>query len=185
MSTQSCLTLCNPMDCSPPDCSVPGIFQARILEKVAISFSRGSSQLPRDQKLCGQEQKDTSSVFLPSTLSLGRFEMASTKPEGQVVVSAACLVSPAHGMLSKATLVALWAAVFVAERQWDPNPRISGSPCLNFLQESLLVCENTSEGQSVIADGPSHRWRENPPPDSSHPLPSLFIYRTRSNFNFY
>ena len=57
--TQLCLTLCdpwivarvlscvqlfaNPMDCSPPDSSVHGILQARILEWVAISFSRGSS----------------------------------------------------------------------------------------------------------------------------------------------
>ena len=41
---QSCLTLCDPMDCSPPGSSVCGISQARILEWVAISFSRGSSQ---------------------------------------------------------------------------------------------------------------------------------------------
>ena len=40
---QSCLTLCNPIDCSPPGFSVHGILQARILEWVAISFSRGSS----------------------------------------------------------------------------------------------------------------------------------------------
>ena len=39
--------LCDPTDCSPAGCSVRGIFQARILECVAISFSRGSSQ-PRD-----------------------------------------------------------------------------------------------------------------------------------------
>ena len=44
---QSCLTLCNPMHCSPPGFSVHDILQARILEWVAISFSRGSSQ-PRD-----------------------------------------------------------------------------------------------------------------------------------------
>ena len=44
---QSCLTLCDSMDCSPPDDSVHGIFQARILEWVAISYSRGSP-LPRD-----------------------------------------------------------------------------------------------------------------------------------------
>ena len=42
---QSCLTLCDLMDCSPPGSSVYGIFQARILEWVAISFSRGSSRL--------------------------------------------------------------------------------------------------------------------------------------------
>ena len=46
--TQSCPTLCDPMDCSLPGSSVHGIFQARILEWVAISFSRGSSQ-PRDR----------------------------------------------------------------------------------------------------------------------------------------
>ena len=45
--TQSCPTLCDPMDCSLPGSSVHGIFQARILEWVVISFSRGSSQ-PRD-----------------------------------------------------------------------------------------------------------------------------------------
>ena len=41
---QSCLTLCDPMDCSPPGSSVHGILQARRLEWVAISSSRGSSQ---------------------------------------------------------------------------------------------------------------------------------------------
>ena len=38
--TQSCLTLCDPMDCSLPGFSVHGIFQARILEWGAISFSK-------------------------------------------------------------------------------------------------------------------------------------------------
>ena len=37
---QSCPTLCDPMDCSPSGSSVHGIFQPRILEWVAISFSR-------------------------------------------------------------------------------------------------------------------------------------------------
>ena len=45
---QSCLTLCNPMDCSLPGFSIHGIFQARVLEWVATPFSWGSSQ-PRDQ----------------------------------------------------------------------------------------------------------------------------------------
>ena len=47
-SLQSCPTLCNPTDCSPPGPSVHGILQARILEWVAMPFSRGSSP-PRDQ----------------------------------------------------------------------------------------------------------------------------------------
>ena len=49
---QSCVTLCDPdpdpMDCSLPKSSVHGILQARILEWVAIPFSRGSSRA-RDQ----------------------------------------------------------------------------------------------------------------------------------------
>ena len=45
---QSCLSLCHPMDCNPPDSSVHGIFQARILEWFAISYSRESSQ-PKEQ----------------------------------------------------------------------------------------------------------------------------------------
>ena len=46
--TQLCLTRCDPMVCSLPGSSVHGILQARILEWVAISFSRGSSW-PRNQ----------------------------------------------------------------------------------------------------------------------------------------
>ena len=45
---QSCRTLCNSVDCSLPGFSVHGILQARILEWVTISFSRGSSR-PRDR----------------------------------------------------------------------------------------------------------------------------------------
>ena len=50
----------NPMDCSLPGSSVHGILQARILEQVAISFSRGSSQ-PRDQIRISQ---DAGSLFI-------------------------------------------------------------------------------------------------------------------------
>ena len=45
---QPCLTLCGPMACTQTRSSVHGLLQARILEWVAIPFSRGSSQ-PRDQ----------------------------------------------------------------------------------------------------------------------------------------
>ena len=47
MCAQSCLMLCDSMECSPQSSSAYGIFQARILEWVVISFSRRSSQ-PRD-----------------------------------------------------------------------------------------------------------------------------------------
>ena len=53
---QSCPTLCNSMGCSPPNSSVHGISQVRILEGVAISFSRGSSW-PRD-RTCKSPTRD-------------------------------------------------------------------------------------------------------------------------------
>ena len=46
--TQSCLTLCNPVDCSPPGSSACSILRERILEWVATPSSRGSPQ-PRDR----------------------------------------------------------------------------------------------------------------------------------------
>ena len=46
--TELCPTLCDPMDCSLSGFSVHGIFQASVLEWIAISFSRGSSQ-PRNR----------------------------------------------------------------------------------------------------------------------------------------
>ena len=45
---QSCPTFCDPMDCSLPGSSIHGIFQAKILECIAMPFSRGSSW-PRDR----------------------------------------------------------------------------------------------------------------------------------------
>ena len=40
MCTQSCRTLCDPMDCNPPGSYIHGTFQTKILERVAISFSK-------------------------------------------------------------------------------------------------------------------------------------------------
>ena len=68
--TQLCLTLCDPVDCSLPCTSIHGIFQAKILEWIAISFSRRSSQ-PRDQTC----------VFSISALASGFF---TTDPPGSV-----------------------------------------------------------------------------------------------------
>ena len=48
LALQSCLTLCNSLDCSPPGCHVHGILQARILEWDAMPSFRRSSR-PRDR----------------------------------------------------------------------------------------------------------------------------------------
>ena len=68
---QLCLTLCNPVDCCPPGSSVHGILQARILEWVAISYSRESSQ-PRD-----------GTMYLTSPALAGRFFTTITTWEAQ------------------------------------------------------------------------------------------------------
>ena len=78
-AAQSCLTLCDPMGYSLPGSSVHGIFQARVLEWVAISFSRGSSQ-PRDRtqvfhivsKTLYRLSHQGSPIYLKSGLKKGR-----------------------------------------------------------------------------------------------------------------
>ena len=65
---KSCLTLCNPVDRSPPGSSVHGILQARILEWVAISFSRRSSW-PRERTHVPYIGRQDSSPWSHSTNS--------------------------------------------------------------------------------------------------------------------
>ena len=57
LAAQSCLTLCNPIDCNLPGTSVHGILQARTLECVFVP-SRGSPQ-PRDEPRCPMLQADS------------------------------------------------------------------------------------------------------------------------------
>ena len=68
---QSCLTVCDPMDCSPPDSPVHGILQARILEWVATPSCRGSSG-PKDQTCLSYVSCTGRPVFAtpPGTLSI-------------------------------------------------------------------------------------------------------------------
>ena len=68
---QLCLTLWDPMGCSLPDSTIHGVFQARILEWVAISFSRRSSR-PRDwtrvSGIVGRRFTIWATCFLSNTL---------------------------------------------------------------------------------------------------------------------
>ena len=71
-------TQCDPMDCSLPGASLHGIFQATILEWVAISFSRGSSQ-SRDQTL----------ISCVSCIASGFF---TAEPQGRSLVIALIII---------------------------------------------------------------------------------------------
>ena len=62
---QSCPTLCDPMDCNPPGSSVHGIFQARVLEWIAISFSRRPEFNPWVEKTPWRRERLPTPVFWP------------------------------------------------------------------------------------------------------------------------
>ena len=83
---QSCPTPCDPMDCSPPGSSVHEIFQARILEWAAISFSRWSSQ-PRDQTQVSRTAGlSPQFLFTPSSLFISNPSAAlCLQPGGRCV----------------------------------------------------------------------------------------------------
>ena len=83
---QSCPTLCDPMDCSLPRSSVHGIFQARVLEWVAIAFSRGSSQ-PKDrtQVSCIVGRRFTVWAITLSTVQVPYFCLGKGVPEAWVL----------------------------------------------------------------------------------------------------
>ena len=92
MCAQSCLTLCDPMDCSPPGFFAHGIFQVRILEWIAISYFRGSSQ-PRDQ----------TGISCISSLAGGFFTVHTTLPPILVLIQLAVTKASSHVSWSMAT----------------------------------------------------------------------------------
>ena len=90
-----CLTLCDPTDCSRPGSSVHGISQVRILEWVAISFSRGSCR-PRDQNC-------TSSVFC-----IGRWVLPQLSHWGRPVFLVIFIYLTARGLSCGLWNLQLW-----------------------------------------------------------------------------
>ena len=90
MCGQSCPPLCSPLDCNPPGSSVHGILQARILKRVAISYSMGSSwPSDRTQVSCisyagrGLTDRDKWNIFnrAISIQIIEEFSSKSRKPE--------------------------------------------------------------------------------------------------------
>ena len=75
---QSCPTLCDPVVCSLPGSSVHGILQARILEWVAISFSRGSSR-PRDRTRVSHIAGRHFNLWATREEGLGKYKYTKTK----------------------------------------------------------------------------------------------------------
>ena len=112
--TWSCLTLCIPIDCSSPGFSISVILQTRILERVASSYSRGSSW-PRNQ----------THVFCISCIKnlAGRF----------FTTSITCCVVPSRSVMSDS----LWPHGFQPGRllcPWDSPGKNAGVGCHALLQ---------------------------------------------------
>ena len=105
---QSCPTLCDPMDCSLWDSSIHGVFQARELEWVAISFSRGSSR-PRNWMLIScfgrlilyqwatrEAVKANVLRFCASPGNYRHFSLSGAQPVPQFLFSSVCLPASDH-----------------------------------------------------------------------------------------
>ena len=75
--TQSCLTLCNPMDCSPPGSPIHEIFQASVLEWVAISFSHILATFNNLQFSDQHKSQHASVAFLPFLLPESSWHLLS------------------------------------------------------------------------------------------------------------
>ena len=101
-SLQSCPTLCDPMDCSLPGFSVHGILQARILQWVAIPFSRGSSW-PRDWIWISC----TAGRFF--TIWATREALNATNPCLSFHVLASGILVPQQGIASKFRALEAWS----------------------------------------------------------------------------
>ena len=113
---QACPAVCDPMDCSLPGSWVHGIFQATVLEWVAISFSKGSSQ-PRDQtqvsRIAGRRYCKPVAHQAPLSMGFPRQEYWSVLPFPSPGDLPAPGIEPASPALA--------GGFFTAEPPWKPS----------------------------------------------------------------
>ena len=139
---KSCPTLCNPPDSSPPGSSVLGISPARILEWVAISFSRGSSR-PRDRThVCLAGHDCVRRELKQVTVSLVR-----SRRRGKLVPNMRCVWGHVQRSGRESGLHGLPTplAVLSARGQGSsllllPNPRLLSGLFRNIICVCVCVC---------------------------------------------
>ena len=145
---QSYPTLCDPMDCGLPRSSIHGIFQARVLEWIAISFSRGPSQ-PRDrtQVFCVVGRRFTVRVW---GTFLNCFTDAKTPPKGSwklridnITPCCCCCCSVAKWCLT------LW--LHGLQHTGHPCPSPSPRVCSNSYQQSQWCYPTTSSSATPFS----------------------------------
>ena len=132
---QPCLTLCGPTDCRWPSSSVHGIFQARILEWVAIPFSRGSFQ-PKDQ----------TQVSCIGRWILYHWATREAHKESQRSPNAAPYFT--HGKNLKGNKTKNWGLTRPkTEGQWDQTPRANETKHWGQWDQTLRPTRLNTEGQ--------------------------------------
>ena len=125
-SLQLCPTLCNPVDWSPPGSFIHGILQARILEWVAISFSRGSSW-PRDWTQV-------------SCISGRRFNLWATRQGRYIPKYFILFVAMVNGIVSLISLSIFSLFVYRGARDF----------CVLTLYPATLLCSLISSSNFVL-----------------------------------
>ena len=129
--TQSCLTLCDPTNCSPPGFSVHGILEARILQWIAILFSRGSNHgLLHCRQILYLWATGKSKILLVVT-SIVRAQSLQTSPTLCNRMDCSLPGSSVHGIFQARILE--WVAMSSSRgssRRRYPTRVSSGSPAL-------------------------------------------------------
>ena len=124
---------CDPMNYSPPSFSVHGIFQARILAWVAISFSRGSFQ-PRDQT---QVSCIADRFFTSWATSKAQDNITKKQKKKKITASSFILTSLPENF----PLLAIWCAMSGADAlamvltSW----KCSKNPCNNYSENGIFT----------------------------------------------
>ena len=160
---QSCLILCDPVDCSSPRSSVHGIFQARILEWVAISSSRGSTW-PRDRTLVSCVSCIAGRFFTtePPGKPLQRGWALSNEQPGH------CAVEGDEGNLYSALLILISGdsmnpSLALPPPPWLPPSPPPTSPHTHFwrvwVERELVIGSGPRAGMLLTGKGRDSSWK--------------------------
>ena len=122
LKVKSCPTLCDPMYCSLPGCSVYGIFQAIVLEWIAISFSRGSSQ-PRDRTRVSHTVGRCLTVWATREVPLYEVELVMDREAWHAAI---------HGVAKSRTRLSDWT-----ELNWTETTCVVQTECLKLIFKVL------------------------------------------------
>ena len=133
-SLQSCPTLCNPRDSSPLGSPIPGILQARTLERVAISFSNAWKWKVKVKSL-SQTLNDPMDCSLPGSSIHGIFQ-ARVLQWVAIAFSKMCSRAKERGLRGYNTHS--WSHLFAPQKGWvviSTHPSRTMTPCLPWLTD--------------------------------------------------